>query len=140
MQLTQKVEKRPCSIDLDQFERTNASLVNPCPDEGIWKVRRIDVMKCTRQLALAIVAWAGLLSGAALADESAQSTSTSFVDALTGGEFSASFRYRYAYIDQDGKPEEARAALERVLSADIPDQNFTEREKAEALLRELSGS
>lgn len=49
--------------------------------------------------------------------------------------------YHVAFaLSKTGKPEEARATLERLLAAGIPDQNFTEREKAEALLKELSGS
>jgi len=72
-------------------------------------------MRCTKQLALAIVAWAGLFVGAAIAEEPTESGSANLVDALTGGEFSASLRYRYGYIDQANIADEAHASTYQLL-------------------------
>lgn len=72
-------------------------------------------MKFATGVGLAFCLWAGTFATSVLADELGENAAPSFVDALVGGTFSGSFRYRYAYIDQDGKPEEARASTYQLL-------------------------
>ncbi len=72
-------------------------------------------MKFIKGLGFALCLLAGTFTTGALADEPAETTTPNFVDALVGGTFSGSFRYRYAHIDQDGKPEEARASTYQLL-------------------------
>jgi len=51
---------------------------------------------------------------------------------------SGDIAYHVAYaLHRTGKTQEAIDLMTRTLAADIPEQSFTEREKAEALLEEM---
>ncbi len=74
-------------------------------------------MNLARMIALGFVAGSVLCAPLAVADETdtASSTSSSFIDAILDGEFSASLRYRYAHIDQAGFAEDAEASTIQIL-------------------------
>jgi len=67
-------------------------------------------MKRLSLLAAALCIGSLVLPGVALADDTSGDNADSFVDALFGGDFSASLRYRYAFIDQENFSEDAQAS------------------------------
>ena len=66
-------------------------------------------MKKRTSLKLSVLALAISASSSAIADESA----SSFTEAMTGGDVSLSFRYRYTYVDQDDISDKANASTNR---------------------------
>jgi len=72
-------------------------------------------MRFAGALGFALLMCAAMTATGARADEPAESNATSFTDALVGGDFSASFRYRYARIDQANFAKDAQASTYQLL-------------------------
>jgi hypothetical protein len=117
-------------FDRDQFELSCLNLVNPhssernrlaCGRFGLSGLRsapnagRIDTMGFVRGLGFALCICVSTFGAAAYADEPSDGEATSITDALFGGEFSASFRYRYARIDQANFAKDADASTYQLL-------------------------
>jgi len=72
-------------------------------------------MKVIKGLGLALCVWASAFAAGAQADETTEDSADTFNEALFGGNFSASMRYRFAYIDQANISKDAHASTYQLL-------------------------